>query len=399
MARVTLEHVTKRYDDVTAVDDMNMEIEDGEFVTFVGPSGCGKSTTMETIAGLTKPTEGEVYIGDREVTNLPPKDRGIAMVFQNIALFPHMDVYDNISFGLRLRKYDKEEIDRRVEEAADVVQLEGMMNRMPEEMSGGQRQRVAIARALVREPDVFLMDEPLANLDAKLRVHMRTELQRLHRRLDTTIIYVTHDQAEAMTMSTRIAVINAGKLQQIAPPLECYNEPANLFVAGFIGSPGMNFVEATVTDDSLESENFSIEFDPSGSGLSAGETITVGVRPEDVYLEETAGSVSHQTVPIDVRTDVLEPMGNEIFVYVVLGDADETDTQLDVEGEVTTDDQMLMSVDPDTDIEADEEVRVVLDRSSIHLFDPDTGEAIRHGLVEPATADSGAAERGVGDTD
>ena len=399
MARVTLEHVTKRYEDVTAVDDMNMEIEDGEFVTFVGPSGCGKSTTMETIAGLTKPTEGQIYIGDREVTNLPPKDRGIAMVFQNIALFPHMDVYENISFGLRLRKYDQDEIDRRVEEAADIVQLEGMLNRMPDEMSGGQRQRVAIARALVREPDVFLMDEPLANLDAKLRVHMRTELQRLHRRLDTTIIYVTHDQAEAMTMSSRIAVINAGKLQQIAPPLECYNEPANLFVAGFIGSPGMNFVEATVSDDSLETENFSIEFDPSGSGLTSGDTVIVGVRPEDVYLEETAGSVTHQTAPIDARTDVLEPMGNEIFVYLVTGEDGDTATQMDVEGGEATDDQLLMSVDPDTDISPEEDVRVVLDRSSIHLFDPDTDEALRHGIVEPAAADSGTAERGVGDTD
>ena len=202
MGDVTLEHVTKQYDDVTAVDDMNVEINDGEFICLVGPSGCGKSTTMEMIAGLTIPTEGKVSIAGYDVTNLPPKDRGIAMVFQNIALFPHMDVYDNISFGLRLRDYDKEEIDRRV-------------------------------------PEVFLMDEPLANLDAKLRVHMRTELQRLHKELDTTIIYVTHDQAEAMTMSDRIAVIDSGQLQQIDPPLVCYNEPANLFVAGFIGSPSM----------------------------------------------------------------------------------------------------------------------------------------------------------------
>ncbi len=195
MADVKLENIVKQYEDVTAVDDMNLDIKHGEFVTFVGPSGCGKSTTMETIAGLTKPTSGTVMIGERDVTDLPPKDRGISMVFQNIALFPHMDVYDNISFGLRLRKYDKSEIDRRVEKAAEVVQLNGMMERMPDEMSGGQRQRVAIARAIVRNPDVFLMDEPLANLDAKLRVHMRTELQRLHKELDTTIIYVTHDQA------------------------------------------------------------------------------------------------------------------------------------------------------------------------------------------------------------
>lgn len=397
MANVTLSGVTKRYEDVTAVDDMNMEIGDGEFVTFVGPSGCGKSTTMETIAGLTKPTEGTVHIGERDVTTLPPKDRGVAMVFQNIALFPHMDVYDNISFGLRLRKYDKEEIDRRVEEAADIVQLEGMMERMPEEMSGGQRQRVAIARALVREPDVFLMDEPLANLDAKLRVHMRTELQRLHRRLDTTIIYVTHDQAEAMTMSDRIAVINAGQLMQIAPPLECYNEPANLFVAGFIGSPSMNFVEAEVTRGALETENFSIEFDPATTDrLAPGDPVTVGVRPEDVYLERTADGVEHASSRIDARTDVLEPMGNEVFVYLVTGDGAET--TMEVEGGAATDDQLLMSVDPDTQIDIDEDVSVVLDRSKIHLFDPETGDALRHGLVDVTSA-TGAPERGVGDTD
>ncbi|MFC6904092.1 ABC transporter ATP-binding protein [Halalkalicoccus tibetensis] len=398
MARVTLDGVTKRYEDVTAVDDMNMEIGDGEFVTFVGPSGCGKSTTMETIAGLTQPTEGTVHIGDRDVTRLPPKDRNIAMVFQNIALFPHMDVYENISFGLRLRNYEKEEVDRRVEEAADIVQLEGMMDRMPEEMSGGQRQRVAIARALVREPDVFLMDEPLANLDAKLRVHMRTELQRLHRRLDTTIIYVTHDQAEAMTMSDRIAVINAGSLQQIAPPLVCYNEPANLFVAGFIGSPSMNFVEAEVGTDELETENFSIEFDPATTdGLAPGDRVTVGVRPEDVYLDHTADGVEHSTGLIDARTDVLEPMGNEVFVYLVTGD--DAETSMEVEGGAATDDQLLMSVDPDTEIDIDEEVKVVLDRSRIHLFDIETGDALRHGLVEVATTGSGTPERGVGDSD
>ncbi len=264
---------------------MNLDIDDGEFICFVGPSGCGKSTTMEIIAGLTIPTEGEVYIGDREVTNLPPKDRGVAMVFQNIALFPHMDVYDNISFGLRLRNYPQEEIERRVERAAEIVQLQGMLNRMPEEMSGGQRQRVAIARAIVREPDVFLMDEPLANLDAKLKVHMRTELQRLHKELDTTIIYVTHDQEEAMTLSDRIAVLDSGQLQQIDPPLVCYNEPANLFVAGFIGSPSMNFVDGDGHRDSLSTANFSLAFDPASvEAVDVGDEVTIGIRPEDVYL-------------------------------------------------------------------------------------------------------------------
>jgi multiple sugar transport system ATP-binding protein len=379
MARVKLDGVIKRYDDVTAVNDMNLDIEDGEFVTLVGPSGCGKSTTMESIAGLTVPTEGTIYIGDREVTNLPPKDRGIAMVFQNIALFPHMDVYDNISFGLRLRNYAKDEIDRRVDRASEIVQLEGMLDRMPEEMSGGQRQRVAIARAIVREPEVFLMDEPLANLDAKLRVHMRTELQRLHKELDTTIIYVTHDQAEAMTMSDRIAVINDGELQQIAPPLVCYNEPANLFVAGFIGSPSMNFVEGEVTADGFVADNNSVTvaFDPASVGVSVGDTVTLGIRPEDVYPADMASELAGASSRIKARTDVLEPMGDEIFIYLVTDE----EAELDLDDPTATG-QLLMSVDPDSTIQEDERMEVVLDRSRIHLFDTTGGEAILHGLSD-----------------
>ncbi|MGB9955888.1 ABC transporter ATP-binding protein [Haloferax prahovense] len=380
MGDVTLEHVSKHYDDVTAVDDMNLDIEDGEFICLVGPSGCGKSTTMEMIAGLTIPSEGKVFIGDREVTNLPPKDRGVAMVFQNIALFPHMDVYDNISFGLRLRNYDKEEIERRVERAAEIVQLQGMLERMPDEMSGGQRQRVAIARAIVRNPDVFLMDEPLANLDAKLRVHMRTELQRLHKELDTTIIYVTHDQAEAMTMSDRIAVIDSGQLQQIDPPLVCYNEPANLFVAGFIGSPSMNFLDGEVTEDGFVSTNIDVEFDPANLGIEAGTDVTMGIRPEDVYLVGDEALVSNPSHRIEAVTDVLEPMGDEIFVYLKLSESAETDLE-DTSG--VANDQLLMSVAPDTDIEEDEDVTVVLDRSRVHLFDTATGEAISHGIETP----------------
>ena len=377
MGDVKLEHVSKHYDDVTAVDDMNLSINDGEFICLVGPSGCGKSTTMEMIAGLTIPSEGKVFIGDREVTNLPPKDRGVAMVFQNIALFPHMDVYDNISFGLRLRNYDKEEIDRRVNRAADVVQLEGMLERMPDEMSGGQRQRVAIARAIVRNPGVFLMDEPLANLDAKLRVHMRTELQRLHKELDTTIIYVTHDQAEAMTMSDRIAVIDSGQLQQIDPPLVCYNEPANLFVAGFIGSPSMNFLDGEVTEHGFESRNVDIEFDPTDVGLEPGTDVTMGIRPEDVYLTGDRGLVTNPSHEIDAMTDVLEPMGDEIFVYLKL--EEDAETSLD-EDAVATNDQLLMSVAPDTVIEEDKDVTVILDRTKVHLFDTETGKAISHGI-------------------
>ncbi|GAB3663187.1 ABC transporter ATP-binding protein [Halopiger thermotolerans] len=387
MARVQIDHVTKRYEDVTAVDDISMEIEDGEFVTFVGPSGCGKSTTMETVAGLTKPTDGKIFIGDDDVTNLAPKDRGVAMVFQNIALFPHMDVFENISFGLRLRKYDDDEIRRRVEQAADIVQLEGMLDRMPDELSGGQRQRVAIARAIVRNPDVFLMDEPLANLDAKLRVHMRTELQRLHRELGTTVIYVTHDQAEAMTMSDRIAVLNEGKLQQIAPPLTCYNEPANLFVAGFIGSPSMNFAEGELTADGLETDNFRVDLRPEDvPGAAVGDTITLGVRPEDVHLVEETDSLTDTTAPIDARTDVLEPMGDEIFVYLLLSETAESSMDQDP---ATSSDQLLMSVTPDTDIREAQEVDVVLDRSKIHLFDGATGEALRHGLTDRSEREPG----------
>jgi multiple sugar transport system ATP-binding protein len=389
MGKVILEDVTKRYADVTAVDKMNLEIEDGEFVTLVGPSGCGKSTTLETIAGLTIPSDGKITIADREVTNLPPKDRGIAMVFQNIALFPHMDVYDNISFGLRLRDYPKEEIDRRVDRASDIVQLEGMLDRMPDEMSGGQRQRVAIARAIVREPEVFLMDEPLANLDAKLRVHMRTELQRLHKELDTTIIYVTHDQAEAMTMSDRIAVIDGGELQQIAPPLVCYNEPANLFVAGFIGSPSMNFVEGEVTSTGLSTPDFDVEFDPGQlSGVAEGDHLTLGVRPEDVYLRQGSEGITNPTQPIRARTDVLEPMGDEIFIYLLTGDAAEPSMEADPD---EAQNQLLMSVSPDSDIEAEQDVEVVLDRERVHLFDTETGDAISHTLEFPAT-EAGAAE-------
>ncbi|WP_226482882.1 ABC transporter ATP-binding protein [Natrinema amylolyticum] len=380
MARVRLENVTKRYGEETAVDDISLEVEDGEFVTFVGPSGCGKSTTMETVAGLTQPTEGRVYIGDDDVTTLAPKDRGVAMVFQNIALFPHMDVYENISFGLRLRKYDDEEVRRRVEQAADIVQLEGMLDRMPKEMSGGQQQRVGIARAIVRNPDVFLMDEPLANLDAKLRVHMRTELQRLHRELDATVIYVTHDQAEAMTMSNRIAVLNDGKLQQIAPPLVCYNEPTNLFVAGFIGSPSMNFVEGELVEGGLETTNFTVDLDPSRlPGVTVGDDVTLGIRPEDVHLSEYADSLASSTDRIDARTDVLEPMGDEVFVYLLLSEATAGSMEQDP---ATSPNQLLMSVTPDTDIEAEQDVDVVLDRSKIHLFDTATGDALVHGITD-----------------
>jgi len=385
MARVKLTDVTKEYGNVTAVNNMNLDLRDGEFICLVGPSGCGKSTTLETVAGLTKPTSGEILIGDREVTNLPPKDRGIAMVFQNIALFPHMDVYDNISFGLRLRNFEKEEMDRRVEDAAEIVQLEEMLDRMPDEMSGGQRQRVAIARAIVRDPEVFLMDEPLANLDAKLRVSMRTELQRLHKQLDTTIIYVTHNQAEAMTMSDRIAVLDAGELQQIDPPLVCYNEPANRFVAGFIGSPSMNFAMTTVEDDTLQADGYEISFDTTAvDGVAEGDQVETGIRPEDIYLTQNIAEARNPSTPFEVETDVLEPMGDEIFVYLKPIGVD-TDSGM---GDMEERQGLLMSVDPDTDIREEQSVEIVIDRDRIHLFDVSSGDALSHGVVKGARAEA-----------
>src|SRR5579884_1450163 len=249
MARVVLEHVTKKFGEVLAVNDLNIDVRDREFLVLVGPSGCGKSTALRMIAGLEEATSGDIIIGDRRVNDVHPKDRDIAMVFQSYALYPHMSVYDNMAFGLKLRKVPKAEIDRRVKEAAEILGLENLLNRKPKELSGGQRQRVALGRAIVREPQVFLMDEPLSNLDAKLRVQTRAELIKLHQRLQTTVIYVTHDQTEAMTMGTRIAVMKDGVLQQLAPPQEVYDHPSNVFVAGFIGSPAMNFIEAQLVSD------------------------------------------------------------------------------------------------------------------------------------------------------
>ncbi|QLG27866.1 ABC transporter ATP-binding protein [Halorarum halophilum] len=373
MGNVTLEHLIKRYDDVTAVNDVSLDIEDGEFVTLVGPSGCGKSTTLEMIAGLTKPTEGTVSIAGHDVTNLPPKDRGIAMVFQNIALFPHMDVHDNISFGLRLRDFDDDEIDRRVERAIEIVQMEGTLDRMPDELSGGQRQRIAIARAIVREPEVFLMDEPLANLDAALRVHMRTELQRLHQELDTTIVYVTHDQEEAMTMSNRLAVMDEGEVQQFARPLECYNQPANKFVASFIGSPSMNFFDAEVTADGVRTPAFDVAFDPTRYDLERDQSVTLGIRPEDLGFADEE-DLADPTEPFEAAVDVVEPVGDEVFIYFLL------------EGDDDREDQLLMSAPPDPDLTGEIEGtshRIQLDRSRVHLFDAQTGEALVHGIERP----------------
>jgi len=387
MGNVRTEELTKRYEDTTAVDGVDLEVEDGEFVTLVGPSGCGKSTTLEMIAGLTTPTSGIVSIAGRDVTKLPPKDREIAMVFQNIALFPHMDVHDNVSFGLRLRDFDDDEIDRRVEEALSIVQMGGMGDRMPDELSGGQRQRIAIARAIVREPEVFLMDEPLANLDAALRVHMRTELQRLHRELETTIVYVTHDQEEAMTMSNRLAVMNDGHVEQYADPMTCYAEPNTEFVAGFIGSPSMNFFDGEVTESGVETAYFDVPFDAEAFDVAPGRAVTLGIRPEHVALSDSTENLADPTEPFVATVDVVEPVGDEVFVYLLL------DPHGD--GEAGEQEELLMSAPPGPELTDDVEgtsFRLRMDRAQIHLFDAETGEAILHGLSETPPSEPGMEE-------
>jgi multiple sugar transport system ATP-binding protein len=378
MAHIKLDQITKKYADVVAVNDIDLEIREGEFVTLVGPSGCGKSTTLETVAGLTEPTSGTVVIDGSDVTDAPPKDRDIAMVFQNIALFPHMDVYDNISYGLRLRDFDKEEIDRRVNQAVEILQLDDMLGRQPDELSGGQRQRVAIGRAIVRQPKAFLMDEPLASLDAKLRNHMRTEIHRIQRELDIMTMYVTHDQEEAMTMSDRIVVMNEGAVQQFAPPMECYNEPNNRFVAGFLGSPPMNFFEGTATTDSIDVQDFDVQVDIASIDIESGDDVTLGIRPEDSYLTDSAGTMQC-TDPIEAYIDVLEPLGDTLLAYLVFENPDERSTGFGDEETLT------MTLDPDSEIEEGSAIEIVLDRSAIHLFDA-KGMNLTHGLAPPKFA-------------
>ena len=325
MATVTFEHVFKRYGDVTAVNDLNLEIQDEEFLVLVGPSGCGKTTALRMIAGLEDVTEGELKIGDRVVNGLAPKDRDVAMVFQSYALYPHMSVYDNLAFGLKLRKVPKAEIDRRVREAAATIELTNLLERKPKQLSGGQRQRVALARAIVREPAVFLMDEPLSNLDAKLRVQTRAEIARLHQRLRTTVVYVTHDQVEAMTMGDRIAVMNFGVLQQVGAPQELYQNPVNKFVAGFIGSPSMNFMNVAPKSDggTLTLVGDGIELPvPDGlkNAVEGSAELTAGVRPE--HFQITNGAAPGAGASVRATCDVVEFLGNEELLHVKVGGHD-----------------------------------------------------------------------------
>jgi len=351
MATVTIRALNKKYENgFHAVKDVNLEIRDKEFMVFVGPSGCGKTTTLRMVAGLEEVTSGEIRIGESVVNNLPPMDRNIAMVFQNYALYPHKTVFDNMAFGLQMRKYPKEEIQKRVKEAADILGIETLLERKPRQLSGGQRQRVAVGRAIVRHPQVFLFYEPLSNLDAKLRVQMRVELKRLHERLETTAIYVTHDQVEAMTLGDRVVVMKDGRVQQVGAPLELYGKPANKFVAGFIGSPAMNFVDVAISADGrwAEAEGLRLLV-PERVRAQSGRRLTLGVRPEALRL---VNGVDAGASGLTSRIDVMEPLGNEILLNFRAGGA-----------------PMVARVDPGVQVKAHEGVRFAVDPERLHFFD------------------------------
>ncbi len=365
MAGVNYDHVTKQFGDVQAVNDLNLSVRDKEFLVLVGPSGCGKTTALRLLAGLEEVTQGNISIGSRVVNDVAPKDRDIAMVFQSYALYPHMTVYDNMAFGLRLRKTPKGDIDRTVKQAADILDIGDLLGRKPKQLSGGQRQRVALGRAIVREPKVFLMDEPLSNLDAKLRVQTRAEISKLHQRLETTFIYVTHDQVEAMTMGTRIAVMKNGVLQQLDTPQNLYDRPTNTFVAGFIGSPEMNFFDATLKgtreEAYLDTGAFRLPVPANRrERLSGylGQTVIMGVRPEDIHDRQYAPA-NLNAASIRSRVDVMEPMGSEIYLYLVIGAS-----------------TFVARVDPRSRACAGNEMEVMINLDRLHLFDKQTERAI-----------------------
>jgi multiple sugar transport system ATP-binding protein len=365
VASVTFDHVTKRFDEVVAINELNLEVADREFLVFVGPSGCGKSTALRMLAGLEQITRGSIYIDDRLVNNVPAKDRDLAMVFQSYALYPHMSVYDNMAFALKLRKMKKDEIRRRVTDAAKVLGLEDLLKRKPRQLSGGQRQRVAVGRAIVREPKAFLFDEPLSNLDAKLRVETRAGLTKLHERLGTTFIYVTHDQVEAMTMADRIAVLRDGILQQVGGPQDLYAHPENIFVAGFIGSPAMNFFDVTVKGEpellQLDAGPFQLSIPlPKAAGLLKyrGKKVILGVRPESIHDSDFPRS-GVVPVPVEAHVDVLELIGNEVFLHLISDSA-----------------SFLARVDPRTKAKPGQKIEVLFDLGEMHAFDPETERSI-----------------------
>jgi multiple sugar transport system ATP-binding protein len=365
MAQVILQNLIKRFsEEVIAVNNVNLEIEDKEFVVLVGPSGCGKTTTLRMVAGLEDISAGEIYIGERLVNDVPPKDRNIAMVFQNYALYPHMTVYKNMAFALKLRRTPKDEIDRRVKAAADILGIRELLDRKPKQLSGGQRQRVAVGRAIVRQPEVFLFDEPLSNLDAKLRVNMRSELIKLHERLDATMIYVTHDQVEAMTMGDRIVVMRNGFIQQVGPPMEVYNRPLNQFVAGFIGSPPMNFLDGRLVEDKGELQvdlnGLRLPLPPDKAKMAeayVNKSVVFGIRPEDILPSpETNGKL---LVPLQANVEVLEPLGAEIVL------------ELAAKGY-----SFIARVDPQLRVKMHDQIQVYFHMSRSHLFDKQTEQAI-----------------------
>ncbi|HEY6875183.1 MAG TPA: sn-glycerol-3-phosphate ABC transporter ATP-binding protein UgpC [Candidatus Dormibacteraeota bacterium] len=359
MASVTFDHVSKRFAGGTlAVKDFSLDVKDTEFMVLVGPSGCGKSTCLRMLAGLEEISEGEIRIGDRPVNDVPPRDRDIAMVFQSYALYPHMTVFDNLAFGLRMRGTPREDIQRRVNDAANILELGPLLKRKPRQLSGGQRQRVALGRAIVREPQAFLLDEPLSNLDAKLRVQTRIELQKQHRALHATFIYVTHDQVEAMTMGDRIAVMRDGVLQQVAPPREIYDHPANMYVAGFIGSPTMNFIPVTVQGTTAKASGFEVQL-PRTPGV---EKAVLGVRPEamtDSLRGAAQAASSNGESGLDMKVEVTEILGADQFVYGVVGQ-----------------DSAIARVDPQMKVDPGDRLRLLLDTRRLHLFDPATGDSI-----------------------
>src|SRR5436853_1092359 len=363
MAQVTMRSLNKKFDGVHAVNDVNLQIRDKEFLVLVGPSGCGKTTTLRMVAGLESITAGEISIGDKVVNELAPMDRDIAMVFQNYALYPHMSVYDNMAFGLKMRKFDKPEIQKRVREAADILGIGEYLKRKPRQLSGGQRQRVALGRAIVRHPRVFLFDEPLSNLDAKLRVQMRVELKKLHLRLGTTAVYVTHDQVEAMTLGDRVVVMKDGLVQQVGEPLDLYNQPANKFVAGFIGSPAMNFSTVTVTEanGSLIAENSGLRIKlPHDTAQRlrghVGREVMLGVRPEDLTV---AGSADLDQPCFDAVVEVVEQLGSEILLDMKVGES-----------------VMVASVEPTVRVKVRDKLRLAMRPSGLHVFDVKTEAAI-----------------------
>jgi multiple sugar transport system ATP-binding protein len=376
MARVIFDHVWKRFGETVAVRDLSLDLPDGEFVVLVGPSGSGKSTAMRMVAGLDEISDGVVVIGDRVVNDLTPKERDIAMVFQSYALYPHMDVYDNLAYALKLRGFKKDDIDRRVHEAARILDIEPFLKRKPKELSGGQRQRVALGRAIVREPQVFLMDEPLSNLDAKLRVQTRAEIIKLHRRIGTTTIYVTHDQVEAMTMGDRIAVLNFGELQQFDTPKNLYNHPANIFVAGFIGSPSMNFLSVD-----LEVQDNHLWLTGDGLRVRAPErveqtlrandrsSLTVGIRPEHIQAIHS-GEPDSEGVTLDATVDVVELLGNEQYIYFDTGWKE----------------QLVARLPAEPPLEPGDSVRILLPVDRLHFFDTETEQAIHSHPADAAVS-------------